>query len=544
MPKLFLPLFLLAAIGLTVYLAQQPTELTPSAAEVPTTAPAGCKKVTPGTRSVQYKACQDAGKDCPTVTPLTVSVREDDKDQNYKFPPGTGVLVAGYPLKESVWDFGGWKLYNMKGQRQADGERTTISKGRFDSPDGKSYEEIDDDPISGNGTTRDGHLISYREKGGTAIVVEYAYTKEGTNYQGLPGTTYDSSKSYAFVPTESGAKCNGAASTGAKANDAACTANKGTECKSGVCTNSKCAQGAKAGNAACTNKEECQSNTCTNGKCAGGSTTVGKACNENNECASNKCGSDNKCVAVAASATKSPSPTAKASGSTASTAPAASRPPSASGSASTAPTSSTAPAASGASVPVSLTKAEITGFKNSYELLNARLGSASASGNLKITSAIAKTELAAIVSELPGCPDDSTVGPCLDSKFRTRFDFAKTAARLSAFYAIFNNVSGICVKSDLGLNPLISASSVNNVLGRVNLCTEPTAAKRIWRVFVNGKFDAILATDTRWPANPTCATLPTDVLERYRRAEGLFSSQASFIANTLCDGKTTVAPGN
>lgn len=548
MPKLFLPLFLLAAIGLTVYLAQQPTELTPSAAEAPTTAPTGCTKVTPGTRSVRYKACQDSSRDCGTVTPLVASNQEQDKDADYKFPPGTGVLVAGYPLKESVWDFGGnWKLYSTKGPRQSDGDRSTNGKARFDGPDGKSYQEVDDDPI---GADREGTRIIYREIGGQGTVVEFAYTKSGTNYQGLPGTTYDSSKSYAFVPDKAGTKCDGtgSTSTGSKANGAACTPNKGVECKSGVCTNSKCVQGTKAGNAACTNPEECTSNTCSNGKCAGGAAAVGKACDDPSDCASNKC-ENNKCVSATASASPSKSASPKASGSgggngggggggAPSTAPGAT----ATASASTA--ASATPAASGGTVPVSLTKAEIIGFKNSYDLLNARLGSASGSGNLKITAAIAKNELAAIVAELPGCPDNSAVGPCLDQKFRTRFDFAKTAARLSAFYAIFNNISGICVKADLGLNPLITATSVSSTLGRVNLCTEPAAAKKLWRAFVNGQFIEIVATDTRWPANPTCATLPTDVLERYRRAEGLFSSQAGFTANTLCDGKTTVAPGN
>ena len=547
--QIILPLFLVAAVALAVYLAQQPTELTPSAAEAPTTAPTGCTKVTPGTRSVQYKACQDSSRDCGTVTPLVASSGEQDKDANYKFPPGTGVLVAGYPLKESVWDFGsGWKLYSTKGPRQSDGDRSTNGKARFDGPDGKSYQEVDDDPVGAN---REGTRIIYREIGGQGTVVEFAYTKTGTNYQGLPGTTYDSSKSYAFVPDKAGTKCDGSAtSTGSKANGAACTANSGTECKSGVCTDSKCAQGSKKGGDTCTNREECQSNSCSNGKCAGGTRANGQACDGPQDCASDRC-TNNKCEARAVSST-TPSSTARASsgsggssgggggsggsgGTTASTAPGAS--------AST-PASAAPSASSGTSAPISLTKAEITGFKNSYDLLNTRLGSASSTGNLKVTATIAKSELDSIVSQLPTCPDDSNVGTCLDTKFRTRFDFAKTAARLTAFYAIFNNVSGICVKSDFGLNPLITAASTNNTQGRVNLCTEPAAAQKLWRVFVGGRFEPIISTDTRWPANPACGTLPADVLAHYRNAETLFNTQTGFISNTLCDGKTTAeSPG-
>jgi len=545
--QIILPLFLVSAIALTVYLAQQQTDFLPSA-QVATEAPADCKKVTPSTRSVQYKNCQSASENCGTVTPLTQSLREDDKNPNYKFPPNSGPVVAGYPLKESVWNFGDWKLYNMKGPRQSDGDRTTISDGRFDGPDGKSYKEVDDDPV---GENREGTKIEYREEGGQAIVVEYAYTKEGTNYQGLPGKTYDSSKSYAFVPTKAGAKCNGAASTGSKATGAACT--EGNECKSGVCTNKKCdASGAKAGGAACTEAAECQSGTCSNKKCAGGSRATGAACDQPSDCASNIC-TANKCVATSTTNTTNNTTTNRTnttnnttSNGTTNTTPTASPSPRASSptASASAPTSSTSPVPSSSvtSVPTSLTKAEITGFSNSYKALAGRLGTASNSGNLKVVSTIAGSELNSIVSGLPTCPDDANVGKCLDDKFRTRFDFAKTAARLTAFYAIFNNVSGLCVKSDFGLNPLITAVSTSNTTGRVNLCTEATAASKVWRVFAGGKFEPILASDTRWPANPTCASLPQDVATHYRSAEKLFSSQSGFTENTLCDGKTSVAP--
>lgn len=593
--QIILPLFLLAAIGLTVYLAQQPTELTPSAAVV-TEAPTGCKKVTPISRSICYKK---------SATSPPEQCRQSDREAPHEFKE--------YPIKEITWTFSdGWKNVGSKGENQADGDRfeSPSVPPRFDSSSGKSYEKIDNDRIEG-----DGNRIAYRVKnGGQAVVAEYAYTKIGTNFQGVttnpdgsPARTYDKDKSFAFVPTDenSGVRCDGIATsttTGSKNNGAACTANKGTECKSGICTNSVCAQGAKKGNESCKNKEECESDTCSNGRCSGGSRANGQSCDGPSECASNKCES-NKCIAAIASSspTRSGSATPRASSGSG-------------GSGGGGSTITPAPAASGADIwqavelsrciqacgstfpstgtcyfnqarnlyncsrsvgsycennnwcdsgfcdiskktcqaqttgdttlsTVSLTKAEITGFRNSYNALAARLGTATNSGNLRVVSGIAGPELDSIVTQLPTCPDDVNVGKCLDDKFRTRFDFAKTAARLSAFYAIFNSVSGICVKSDFGLNPLITAASQNNLQGRVNLCSEPTAAQKVWRIFVGGKFEQVLSTDTRWPSNPTCATLPQDVLTHYRNAETLFNTQAGFTLNTLCDGKTLVVPG-
>jgi hypothetical protein len=544
--QILLPLFLLAAIGLGVYLTQQQTELTPSAQE--TTAPTGCKKVTPGTRSVKYKNCQSASEPCGDETSSQASSGEQDVDANFQF---AGKTVASYPLKEAVWDFGGWKLYDMKGPRQSDGDRTSISTGRFDGPSGKSYKEVDSDPAGAN---REAYKITYREDGGQSTVVEYAYTTKGSglvNYQGAPTSEkYDPSKSYAFVPETAGAKCDGTGSTtGSKKTGEACT--KGPDCQSGSCTNNKCdATGVKKGGESCTKGSECQSNQCTNNKCSGGSRTVGQSCDGPSECASNKC-ENNKCVSATASSSPRSSSSPRPSGSSsstgggggtapgASTAPGTSPAPSASITASASPTGSTP-----GSVPVSLTKAEITQFKASFDALYTRLGATKDTGNLRVVSGIANNELTSIVSQLSTCPDDANVGKCLDDKFRTRFDFAKTAARLSAFYGIFNNVSGLCVKSDFGLNPLITATSSNSTQGRVNLCTEPTAAQKVWRIFAGGKFEPVLSTDTRWPNNPTCAALPQDVMTHYRNAEKLFSTQAGFLSNTLCDGETTAeAPG-
>lgn len=547
--NILFPLIILAAIGLGVYLVGRPTNITPHAEEAVTQAPSGCIKVTPGNRQVRYKNCTSSSQNCGDTTNLLSSNQEQDVDPNYQFD---GKVVATYALKESVWDFGqGWKNFNTKGPRQSDGERGDVGAGRFDGPNNKSYTESGATELSGGG---------YKIKYGSGEVIEYAYSTQGTNYQGLPGNRYDPSRSYAFVPSDSNSttKCDGTSSTGSKKTGESCT--KGSDCQSGSCTNNKCdATGVKKGGEACTKGTECQSGQCSNNKCSGGSRTTGSACDNNSDCASNKC-ENSRCVSATASSSprssSSPRPSGSSStggggggggggGTTSSPSPGSSASPAPSGSAAASTSPSPAPSGSGTvtPVPVSLTKAEITGFKSSFEALYARLGTTKDTGNLKIVSDIAKNELDSIVSQLPTCPDDANVGKCLDQKFRTRFDFAKTAARLTAFYAIFNGVSGICVKSDFGLNPLITSTSQNNQQGRVNLCTEPTAAQKIWRIFVGGKFEQILSTDTTWPANPTCATLPQAVTEHYRNAEKLFNTQSGFTENTLCDGKTLVVPG-
>lgn len=540
--QIILPLFLIAGIALAVYLSQQQTELTPSAAEPPT----GCVKVSPQKRFVRYKNCSSASENCGDVTTLVEDTDrngENDADPNLQIG---GKTVATYPLKESVWEYErGWRLSETKGPRQSDGDRISVSKGRFDVPGGnKGYEETDSDPTSSDGVTRDGFKVEY----GSGVVVEFVFSKEGTNYQGLPGKTFDYSKSYAWVPSDpnSSVKCNGTGTTtGTKNANAACE--EGKECKSGVCTNKKCAAtGNKAGGAACTEGIECQSGRCSNRKCDGGSKTIGAACEDDAECASNICSTTNRCVAPSPSPARgSGSPRASGGGGgggtnpPASTNPGASTAPGASASASASIAPTTPP---GGTTPVHLTKAEITGFANSYKALEAKLPTTS-TGNLKIVSGIATTELTSIVSQLPTCPDDANVGTCLDSKFRTRFDLAKTAARLSSFYGIFNGVNGICVKSDLGLNPLITGTSQTGVTGRVNLCTDRLVGTKIWMVFAGGAFTPILSTDTRFPTTPTCQTLPQDVITHYRNAETLFKTQAGFVENTLCDGKTSVAPG-
>lgn len=530
--QIILPLFLIAAIGLAVYLAQNSTNIIPHAAES-TDPPSGCIKITPGNRQVRYKNCSSSSESCSDTTALLSSNQEQDNDPNYKFD---NKVVATYALKESVWDFGqGWKNFTTKGPRQPDGERANVSKSRFDGPNGKSYLETSVSEISG------GNKVKY----GDGQVIEYAFYSPGTNYQGLSGNRYDPSKSYAFVPSDSNSntKCDGTGSKSGHGKPGDSCNNEG-DCASGVCSNKKCtAQGNKSGGQNCDNGPQCQSGVCTNGKCEGGTRSNGSACDQNSDCSSNKCDSQtNKCVSASATATPRSSSGSSSGGNNSG----GSNSGGTSASASPSPSSSSSPISSvavGSPTPVSLTKAEITSFRNSYNALDARLGTASASGNLKIVSTIAKTELNSIVSELPTCPDDSAVGTCLDSKFRTRFDLAKTAARLSAFYAIFNNIPGICVKSDLGLNPLITATSQSGVTGRVNLCNDRLVSTKVWMIFANNAFSPILSTDTRFPANPTCQTLPQDVITHYRNAETLFKNQSGFVENTLCDGKTSVAGG-
>src|SRR5688572_26571818 len=99
---IILPLFLLAAIGLAVYLAQQQTELTPSAEEIVTNAPTGCTKITPSKRFVRYKNCSSSSTACNDQTNLLPSDGEKDSDPNYEFD---GKKVASYALKEVVWEF-------------------------------------------------------------------------------------------------------------------------------------------------------------------------------------------------------------------------------------------------------------------------------------------------------------------------------------------------------------------------------------------------------------------------------------------------------
>lgn len=531
--QIIVPLFLIAAVAVAVYLINQQTDIFPSAEES-TNAPSGCIKITPVKRLVRYKNCSSASEACNDQTSLKESSQENDEDANYKFD---GKVVASYPLKETVWEFSnGWKNYSMKGPRQSDGDRIEISPSRFDSPnEGKSYYVTSDDNISG------GSKIIYQN----GILVEYGYTKSGDNAQGVSGTAYDSSRSYAFVPSDpsSNVKCDGTSSTGTK--DAGQSCSKGSECKSGTCSNEKCSStGSKVGGDSCSKGSECQSGTCTNNKCEGGNKSNGQSCDSNSDCASNKCSND-KCVAASPSPTGSPKSSSSSnnnggsggSGGSGNNGGTNSPNPSASAIPNTSPTAT----GSATTVPVSLTKAEITGFKNSYDQLYPKL--ATASGNLSIVKTLANNELTSIVAALPTCPDDANVGKCLDQNFRTRFDLAKTAARLSAFYAIFNGIPGVCVKADIGLNPLITATSQSNTSGRVNLCSDRLVASKVWMIFANNTFTPILSTDTRYPQNPTCASLPPDVLTHYRNAETLFANQSDFIQNTLCDGKTTVAAG-
>lgn len=523
--QILLPLFLLAAIGLTVYLAQRPTGIIPHAQD-------SCPHLNPNPET-SFPTSPTSGNDNYRVinSSVTQSGVATIKSRAQK------TTSEGFAIK-TEWSDGriSFDFKDQSGKLLKD--KSYIVRGT--GSDCKKYMKRggQNDVMLTNGNV----VVTVFEDG----TVEY--NKFFRNSQGEDDILYNPDQSYSECCNKDYQFTQGtnftANTAGSGKTGVACT--KPGDCQSGTCTNQKCdATGSKAGGDSCQNGPECQSGTCSNGKCAGGKLANGKACNENSECASNKCGTDNKCTSSTSNTTNNTtsnktnnttnnSSSNNTSGSTASTSPTTSAAPAASIPAASTTTSTT---------PVSLTKVEITGFKSSFDALDSRLGTASGSGNLSIVAGIARNELNSIVSQLPTCPDDANVGTCLDTKFRTRFDLAKTAARLSAFYGIFNNVSGLCVKSDFGLNPLITATSTTSATGRVNLCSEPTAAKRIWKIFVNSKFEDVLSTDTRFPADPTCASLPQDVLSHYRNAETLFNTQPGFTQNTLCDGKTTVAPG-
>lgn len=293
---------------------------------------------------------------------------------------------------------------------------------------------------------------------------------------------------------------------------------KGSECKSGTCTNNKCASSntnnttnnttnnswVEVGQSRCI--QACGSSFPTTGKCYfhqsrnlyNCSRAIGSICENDTWCDSGFCDPSKK---------------------TCQTRPAGG-------------TSNTTNGEKG-----TLTKAEITGFKTNFDALYGVLGTSKDSGNLKIVSTTAKEELDSIVSELTKCPDDANVSRCLNKNFGKRFSLAKTAGRLSAFYAIFNGVGGICVKSDFGLNPLINASSQTGVNGRVALCTDAKSQK-VWKIFSGGAFSPIATSQTQFPANPTCAALPSDVTTHLQDAEKLFRKEEGFTQNTQCDGKT------
>ncbi len=643
--QILLPLFLVAAIGLTVYLVQQRTNIVPFAATLPTP-PDGCVKVGLS-ESNRYVAFKNSNED--NIEPKKSSGPEYEqfgrdsgfdgkkgeelrakefKDVVYKFSADGDEWIYTIrkgknpndtlkedPYKDEYLKVKDWNQYykcenlgydansnsclteNPGTASPANGKFPLATMSHFDrgtmietsvkDPNGEKFQQ------RGTGNDKQstsGYVATGYDNDRIVIYTNYVTGGSGQNDSGVPNTigtpdavSYNGwtpfpailqitpSEIVAFVPKDpenqnikcapgskndstgslldagkscgkdsqcksgdcSGGKCVG----GAKTSGSSCT--KGTDCASGSCTNGKCdSTGTKTGSSSCTSGSECQSGTCTNNKCAGGTTATGRACNENKDCASNKC-VNNQCAA--ASPSSSPSPSSSASSS-----PSGSASASPSGSASPAASTSPAPSASsggGGTIPISLTKAEIIGFKSSFDALNQRLP-ASPSGNLRIVSTLAKNELTSIVNELPTCPDNANVGQCIDSKFRTRFDLAKTAARLSAFYAVFNDIPGICVKADLGLNPLFTATSANNTTGRVNICNDRRVPQKIWMIFAGGTFTPILSTDQKFKPNPTCATLPTDVITHYRNAETLFKNQPGFIQNTFCDGKTSVESGN
>src|SRR3989344_3064114 len=539
--QIILPLFLLAAIGLSVFLVQQQTNLIPFAQEPQV--PDKCDKITPISRTVCYRQTENSNPvECVTKGPT-----EGEQPNDH----------PGYAIKEITWTWSNnWKSVGQKGALQSDGDRLDTGTTKFKHND-KSYNQSNEGQAVGN---KDLVIVEY----GDGTVREFAYTKVGTNYQGVttnpdgtPARTYDPGKSYAYVPKEGqNVKCGGnAADVGFAGIGETC--DKGNHCKSGLCNNNKCVQGTKAAGDACPSGQECASNKCSDKKCVAGTTsnsTNNTTRNGTNNTTNNttRNGTNNTTNNTTRNGTNNTTNgTTNNTTGTINTTTATdswqevdmSRCIQACG-----PTFPTGPEAkcyfrqsrnlyncsrsigsqcennnwcdsgfcdlskktcqvktTGTGAQVTLTKAEITGFKASYDAFYPKLGAAKDTGNLKVVSTIANTELASIVAELPTCPDDANVGTCVDSKFRLRFDLAKTAARLSAFYATFNSIPGACVKADLGLNPLISATSQAGSTGRVNLCTDRLVASRIWMIFAGGKFVPVLSTDTKYPQNPTCA---------------------------------------
>lgn len=172
-----------------------------------TSIPSGCKKITPVKRSVRYRNCSDSSSTCSDQTSLIErpsGQNENDVDPNYVFD---GKTVASYPIKEVVWEFSdGWKNTTFKGPRLEDGDRVSTGKSKFEN-NSKSYEVTKTTALTGGALQ-----VDY----GSGIIAESTFSKQGTNYQGIAGQTYDFSKSYAFVPTDinSSTKCSTISSSG------------------------------------------------------------------------------------------------------------------------------------------------------------------------------------------------------------------------------------------------------------------------------------------------------------------------------------------
>lgn len=538
--QIILPLFLLAAIGLSVFLVQQQTNLIPFAQENLCNAP-GTEDQSVKGGQVADKAkdldfgniqCHQKVENINVGCKGNITIKVEGQPQPTNFQVGCiktrqqTVFANGFVIHFTWSD--GRESWDYK-KRAADGGGTLIQNTGFSKRAGTNLSEK-----KGDGTLTGGYgITTYADK-----TVEYnKFGRDGDNNLFQP---YESFAIYS--PNYNGGVPNNTAEIvqAALGQGSAGTSNQPITSGStniGSVRN----QGNSGLNQSCDHPGDCTSGNCKSGKCIQGTLTANKECSDNSQCASNKCNAGKCAAPTGTNNTTNNTSTNRTTGNTTTT-----NNTSVTNNTTGAPVTNTTTTTNNTTtgtVPVALTKAEITGFKASYDAFYPKLGAAKDTGNLKVVSTIANTELASIIAELPTCPDDANVGTCVDSKFRRRFDLAKTAARLSAFYATFNSIPGACVKADLGLNPLISATSQAGSTGRVNLCTDRLVASRIWMVFGGGKFVPILSTDTKYPQNPTCAGLPTDVLAHFRQAEGLFKTQTGFIENTVCDGKTTVIPG-
>jgi len=537
--QIILPLFLIAAIGVTVFLVQQRTNLIPFAQENLCNDPGAEDQSVKGGQ-VADKAkdlefgniqCHQKVENINVGCKSNVTIKVEGQPQPTNFQVGCvktrqqTVFANGFVIHFTWSD--GRESWDYK-KRAADGGGTLIQNTGFSKRAGANLSEK-----KGDGTLTGGYgITTFADK-----TVEYnKFGRDGDNNLFQP---YESFAIYS--PNYNGGVPINTAEIVRAVLGQGTTGTSNQPITSGS-TNigSVRNQGNSGLNQSCDDPGDCTSGNCKSGKCIQGTLTANKECSDNSQCASNKCNAG-KCAAPTTTnnTTNNTSSNSTARNGTSNTT---------SGNTTGTPVTNTTAGTgtnttTGTAAPVTLTKAEITGFKASYDAFYPKLGAAKDTGNLKVVSTIANTELASIIAELPTCPDDANVGTCVDSKFRRRFDLAKTAARLSAFYATFNSIPGACVKADLGLNPLISATSQAGSTGRVNLCTDRLVASRIWMIFAGGKFVPVLSTDTKYPQNPTCAGLPADVLTHFRQAEGLFKNQAGFVENTVCDGKTTVAPG-
>lgn len=91
--------------------------------------------------------------------------------------------------------------------------------------------------------------------------------------------------------------------------------------------------------------------------------------------------------------------------------------------------------------------------------------------------------------------------------------YSKTAARLSAFSAIFARIPQICTRADFGITPEITGTSSDGITGPIYLCTGAVGTDQKWRIFDSSNnphtlSDADAATWKPLSSTPTSAVYP------------------------------------